>query len=74
MTVTTRPREPAFLMTAEELGRRRAAFERANHGLRLEGLTATPEADAIAQAWVRGEISDEDRAERTRALHIPRGR
>lgn len=74
MTVTTGPGEPAFLMTAEELGRRRAAFERADHSLRLEGLTATPAAEAIARTWVRGEISDEDRAERTRALHIPGGR
>lgn len=67
-------RDPAPAISAEELERRRHAFERANHSLRLEGLTATPEADAIAQAWLRGEISDEERAERTRALHVPHGR
>ncbi len=68
MAVAAR-RTPVPPIAAEELERRRRAYERATNSLRIEGLTATPEAEAVAQAWLRGEISNEEMGAQTRALY-----
>lgn len=68
MAVAAR-RTPVPPIAAEELERRRRAYERATNSLRIEGLTMSPEAEAIAQAWLRGDISSEERMARVKALH-----
>ena len=67
MAVAVR-RTRAPTITAEKRERRRA-YERATHSLRIEGLTMSPEAEAIAQAWLRGDISGEERMAQVKALH-----
>lgn len=48
---------------------RQIALEAANASLRLEGLTASPEADTLMQRWVSGELDEDELMERVVALH-----
>ena len=61
------PVESTPLITSEEMLSRRAAHENSRHSLRLEGLDGflTPEDDAQAEAWIRGEITLEKAIENT---------
>ena len=54
-------------VTAEEMRSRREVLDRSRHSLRLEGLDefVTPEAEAEAEAWGRGEITLERAIENT---------
>ena len=49
----------APLISQDEIQSRRQAHEDSRHSLRLEGLEGllTPEDDAQAEAWIRGEIT-----------------
>lgn len=46
-------------ITAEEMQSRRQIHEASRHSLALEGLDQflSPEADALSEAWIRGEIT-----------------
>ena len=57
----------APLLTQEQMESRRQAHEDSRHSLHLEGLDGflTPEDDAQAEAWVRGEITLEKAIENT---------
>ena len=54
-------------ITPEEMQSRREALEKSRHSLYLEGLSesVTPETDAEAEAWIRGEITLEKAIENT---------
>ena len=55
------------LITPEEMHSRREALEKSRHSLELEGLSefVTSQADAEAEAWIRGEITLEKAIENT---------
>ena len=54
-------------LSADEVQARREIHEQSRHSLRLEGLEGflTPEDDAEAEAWIRGEITLEKAIENT---------
>jgi hypothetical protein len=54
-------------ITPEEMQSRRETLDNSRHSLHLEGLDGflTPEAEAEAEAWVRGEIALEKAIEHT---------
>ena len=54
-------------ISQDEMQSRREAHESSRHSLRLEGLDGflTPEDDAQAEAWIRGEITLEKAIENT---------
>ena len=54
-------------ISQDEMQSRRQAHESSRHSLRLEGLDGflTPEDDAQAEAWIRGEITLEKAIENT---------
>ena len=54
-------------ITEEEMKARRAIHENSRHSLRLEGLDGflTPDDEAEADAWIRGEITLEKAIENT---------
>ena len=54
-------------LTPQEAESRRAAVETARGLLAIEGLTPSAEAQADDAAWVRGELTMEEKIERTRA-------
>ncbi len=58
---------PARAISEQEVHSRREAHEQSRHSLRLEGLDEflTPEDDAEAEAWIRGEITLEKAIENT---------
>jgi hypothetical protein len=56
------------LVPPEELARRRKAIEDAWAANRLEGLAASPGVRAIHDLWATGQITDEERRTRVRAL------
>ena len=67
-TVAGTPSRPApKTLTPQETASRRAAVETANGLLAIEGLTPSVEAQADDAAWVRGELTMEEKIERTRA-------
>ena len=67
-TVVGTPSRPApKTLTPQETASRRAAVETANGLLAIEGLTPSVEAQADDAAWVRGELTMEEKIERTRA-------
>jgi hypothetical protein len=47
-------------ITAEERARRRAAFEFARGSVRFEGIVLSPEAVALAERFINGEITLEE--------------
>ena len=57
----------AAKITPTEMDSRREALDKSRHSMRLEGLDecVTPEAEAEAEAWVRGEITLEKAIENT---------
>ena len=55
-------------MRAEEIARRRKAFEMAKHENRLEGIAHDPATDPIFEAWIQGEIDSEEAIARIKAL------
>ena len=55
-------------VSAEELKRRREAIENARTANRLEGLAASSGVRAIHDLWATGQITDEERRTRVRAL------
>ena len=57
----------APLLSEEEMQSRRQAHENSRHSLRLEGLDGflTPEDDAQAEAWIRGQVTLEKAIENT---------
>lgn len=61
------PAITAPLLTEEEMQSRRETLDNSRHSLRLEGLdeSLTPEIEAEAGAWVRGEITLEKAIENT---------
>ena len=54
-------------ITAKEMYSRRQIHEASRHSLALEGLDSflSPEADALSEAWIRGEITLEVAIEQT---------
>ena len=54
-------------LTPQEAELRRAAVETAHGLLAIEGLAPSAEAQADDAAWVRGELTMEEKIERTRA-------
>ena len=54
-------------LTPQEAESRLAAVETARGLLAIEGLTPSAEAQADDAAWVRGELTMEEKIERTRA-------
>ena len=56
-------------ISAEEIKRRREAIENARTANRLEGLAASSGVRAIHDLWATGQITDEERRTRVRALH-----
>jgi len=48
------------LITDEERARRRAAFEFARGSVRFEGIVISPEAEALAERFINGEITLEE--------------
>lgn len=52
-------RKIAATISAEEMHSRRQIHEASRHSLALEGLDEflSPEADALSEAWIRGEIT-----------------
>lgn len=54
-------------ISAEEMESRRRIHESSRHSLTLEGLDQflSPEADALSEAWVRGEITLEAAIDQT---------
>lgn len=52
----------------ELVAERERAVAQADASIRAEGLTTTPEADAITDSWKRGEISTAEMRSQTRAL------
>ncbi len=58
-------------ISEEERARRMERHLQSAANLRLEGLTQSPEAEAISLDWVDGKISDGEALERVRALYIP---
>ena len=54
-------------LTEDEMQSRRETLDNSRHSLRLEGLdeSLTPETEAEAEAWVRGEITLEKAIENT---------
>ena len=67
LSVMKPPAVSAPSITPDEMQSRRAAHENSRHSLRLEGLDGflTPEDDAQAEAWIRGEITLEKAIENT---------
>lgn len=59
----------AFKITAAEMHRRREAIRQAEANTRLAGQSCSPEAEAIFEAFVRGEIEVTDILPRLQALH-----
>ena len=55
-------------VSAEEIKRRREAIENARTANRLEGLAASSGVRAIHDLWATGQITDEERRTRVRAL------
>jgi hypothetical protein len=67
MSVVLKPRQ---LISDEERQRRRIASKKAEASLRLEGLTRSPQAQIISDAWQRGEITGVEMTERIKALYV----
>ena len=63
----TPSRLDAQTLPPQEAESRRAAVETARGLLAIEGLTPSTEAQADDAAWVRGELTMEEKIERTRA-------
>jgi len=55
-------------ISSEEIKRRREAIENARTANRLEGLAASSGVRAIHDLWATGQITDEERRTRVRAL------
>ena len=55
-------------ISSEEIKRRREAIENARTTNRLEGLAASSGVRAIHDLWATGQITDEERRTRVRAL------
>ena len=55
-------------ISSEEIKRRREAIENARTANRLEGLAASSGVRAIHDLWAMGQITDEERRTRVRAL------
>lgn len=55
-------------MTTEEIARRREALRQAEACNRIEGIPHNPVADPIFEAWVLGEIDDEELIPAIKAL------
>ena len=67
-TVAGAPSRPdSKPLAPQETASRRAAVETARGLLAIEGLTPSAEAQADDAAWVRGELTMEEKIERTRA-------
>ena len=64
--------KPKIAISAEEMERRREAVRRADAHNRIEGLYSIPEASAIYEEYIRGEIVLHDIRPRIQALQ-PRG-
>ena len=59
-------------MTAEEIARRREALRQADACNRIEGIPHNPATDPIFEAWVLGEIGDEQMIAAIKAfLRVP---
>lgn len=67
MSISVAGKEGMPLATAEELERRHQAYQEASAAFRLEGLKIDPAVEAIVQAWLRGEVSSEERSAQIRA-------
>jgi hypothetical protein len=60
---------PKPRISDEERARRKAAIEYGRGSVRLEGFTLSPEAEALNQRYIDGELTREELTQAILALH-----
>ncbi len=70
MTNSDKPEVRPSISDAD-LARRRDAVRFAIANTRIEGLTVSPEAEALFERWARGEIDDDDLMNQTLQRYGP---